>query len=197
MAEIKSTLDMVMERAARIGAASKEDLNHEEATKKGMRLAAGYLRGEEVSLQRALQEESDANKRFVQQGIVQTMLRNIVLPRKTEQQELAAKAMHGLVEMVGQAGGELLQVFGEMKKIVDQYLQHRDQLRDQLKAQFTQQMEMMQQSLAQQTGVSMKLDPAQHPKFQEEWQRIQTELDDQYGRALEHYKKLVEQHLAS
>ena len=197
MAEIKSTLDMVMERAARIGTASKEDLNHEEATKKGMRLAASYLRGEEVSLQRALQEESDANKRFVQQGIVQTMLRNIVLPRKTDQQELAEKAMHGLVEMVGQAGGELLQVFGELKKIVDQYLQHREQLRDQLKAQFTQQMEMMQQSLAQQTGVSMKLDPAQHPKFQEEWQRIQTELNDQYGRALEHYKKLVEQHLAS
>ncbi len=196
MAEIKSTLDMVMERAARIGAASKEDLDQEEATKKGMRLAASYLRGEDVSLQQALQEGSDVSRRFVQKGIVQTMLRNIVLPREAAQQELAEKAMSGLVE-VGHASGELLQVIGEMKKIVEQYLKHREQIRDQLKAQFAQQMEMMQQSLAKQTGVSMKLDPAQHPKFQEEWQRIQTELNDQYGRALEHYKKMVEQNLTA
>ena len=196
MAEIKSTLDMVMERAARIGTASKEDINHEEAVKKGMRLAACYLRGDDVHLQEELHKEPDANKRFVLKGVVQTMLRNIVLPREAEQQELAEKAMNGLVE-ASQAGGELLQVFGEMKKILDQYLQHRQQLQDQLKAQFAQQMEMMQQNLAQQTGMSMKLDPSQHPKYQEEWQRIQAELNDQYGRALEQYKKLVEQHLTA
>lgn len=196
MAEIKSTLDMVMERAARMGAASKEEISQEDAVKKGMRLAAAFLRGEEVNLSQALTQQNEKEQRFVRKGVVQTLMRNIVLPRENEQQELAEKAMHGLVE-VSQSSGEMLRVLGDMKKILDQYLQHRIQLRDQLESQFSQQMEMMEQNLAQQTGVAMKLEPSQHPKFQEEWQRVQTELNDQYGRALEQYKGMVEQHLTS
>jgi predicted secreted hydrolase len=56
-------------------------------------------------------------------------------------------------------------------------------------------MEMMEKNLARQTGVAMKLQPSQHPKFQEEWVRVQSQLDDQYGRALGQLKELVEQRL--
>ena len=50
MAEIKSTMDLVMERAARIGKASSEDLQQDEAQKKGMQLTAEYLEGTLTSL---------------------------------------------------------------------------------------------------------------------------------------------------
>ncbi len=50
MAEIKSTMDLVMERAARIGKASSVDLQQDEARKKGMQLTAGYLEGSFNSL---------------------------------------------------------------------------------------------------------------------------------------------------
>lgn len=196
MAEIKSTMEMVMERAAKMGAASStDDLGSEEKIKDGMRLGAAYFRDEITDLAQKIAEYPEQDRKHVQKGTVQTFLRNIVLPRDEDQQAPAEKAMQGLLE-VGQSAGDLLRVFGDMKKILDQYLQHKEQLKEQLEGQFAQQMEMMEQNLAQQTGMAMKLEPSQHPKFQEEWQRIKTEMNEQYGQALDQHKEMVEQYLA-
>jgi len=196
MAEIKSTMDMVMERAARMAAGAGED-NYlaEEQLKEGMRLGAAYMRGE-PGLGERLGALSPAEKGPVRKGAVQALLRNIFLAREAEKQALAEKAMHGLVE-VGQGDGQLLKVMGEMKKILDGYRQHGEQLKEQLEAQFSQQMALMEQNLAKQTGMAMKLQPAQHPKFQEEWARIQGQLNEQYGQALKQLKDLLEHHLVA
>jgi len=196
MAEIKSTMDMVMERAARMAAegAGESDYLGEEQLKEGMRLGAAFMRGE-PGLSERLGTLSEAEKGPVRKGAVQAMLRNIFLAREVEKQELADKAMHGLVE-IGQGDGELLKILVEMKKILDGYRQHGEQLKEQLEAQFSQQMALMEQNLAKQTGQTMKLQPSQHPKFQEEWARIQGQLNEQYGKALQQLKDLVENHLA-
>jgi len=195
MAEIKSTMDMVMERAARIAAegAGEGDYLGEEQFKEGMRLGAAYMRGE-TGLAERLTALPPKESGPVRKGAVQSLLRNIFLAREPEKQELAEKAMHGLIE-VGQGDGKLLQILGELKKILDGYRQHGEQLKEQLEAQFTQQMAMMEQNLAKQTGMAMKLQPSQHPKFQEEWARIQGQLNEQYGKALQQLKDLVERHL--
>ncbi|MGV1100448.1 DUF6657 family protein [Thiovibrio sp. JS02] len=195
MAEIKSTMEMVMERAAQMAAqAGDADFAAEEKGKEGMRLAAAFMRDEVQSLTERLGSMAPGDLPHVQKGAVESLLRNIFLAREAEKQGTAEKAMHGLVEL-GRGDGQLLQVFSEMKKILDGYRQHGEQLKQQLEAQFAQQMEMMEKNLAKQTGVAMKLQPAQHPKFQEEWGRIQSQLDEQYGRALQQLKALVEQHL--
>ena len=194
MAEIKSTMDMVMERAARMAAGAGEgDYLGEERLKEGMRLGAAFMRGE-TGLGEKLGALPSAEKASVRKGAVQALLRNIFLAREPEKQELAEKAMHGLIE-VGQGDGKLLQILGELKKILDGYRQHGEQLKEQLEAQFSQQMAMMEQNLAKQTGMAMKLQPSQHPKFQEEWARIQGQLNEQYGQALKQLKDLVENHL--
>ena len=196
MAEIKSTMDMVMERAARmaVAGAGEDDYLGEEQLKEGMRLGAAFMRGE-PGLSERLTTLSKVEKGAVRKGAVQAMLRNIFLAREVEKQELAEKAMHGLGE-IGQGDGKLLQILGEMKKILDGYRQHGEQLKEQLEAQFSQQMALMEQNLAKQTGQAMKLQPSQHPKFQEEWARIQGQLNEQYGKALQQLKDLVENHLA-
>jgi len=197
MAEIKSTMDMVLERAARMAAsAGEDDFSSEEKVREGMRLAAAYMRGEIGDVFAALAALPAPDHESARRGTVQSLLRNIFLPREAGPQQTAEKAMHGLVA-IGRGDGQLLQVFAEMKKILDGYLQHRDQLKQQLEAGFAQQMEMMEKNLARQTGVAMKLQPSQHPKFQEEWARVQSQLDDQYGRALGQLKELVEQRLTS
>ncbi len=48
MAEIKSTLEKVLERAAAMGHATREEITAEERVKDGMRMGADYLRGKEV-----------------------------------------------------------------------------------------------------------------------------------------------------
>ncbi len=193
MAEIRSTMEMVLERAAKMEKEAAGSSSADDKEKQGMRMAAKFLRGEEDLSSFASLPEQD--RQTVKKGIILVLLRNIVLPREVGENSSSQKAMEGLL-VLHPGPNDLNQVFSEMKSILDRFLDHKKQLRGQLEEQFAQQMEMMEQNLSQQTGVRMNLQPSQHPKFAEEWQKIQIELKEQYGRALAQYKDLIEQRLA-
>lgn len=189
MAEIKSTLEKVLERAASMGHATQEEIATEERVKDGMRMGADYLRGKEVDFSSALEQTSSSV--LVKRGLVQTFLRNITLPRDDAQQ-VAERAIQGLLDL-GKGGGDLLSIFKDMKGILDHYQQHKKEIRQHVEDAFRKQME---QALAQQTGqagLGMKVNPVLHPKFQEEWSRVKSDLDAQYSRALDQHKDLVAQ----
>lgn len=189
--EIKSTMEKVMERLAAMDAAGGGKSDHgEEDLREGMRRAAAYLRDEPVDLNDESAAFPAERRETLRRGMARTLLRNIFLPREEEQLLPAEKAMAGLLTLAGPAAdGELLRLLGDLKKILEQYLTHQRQLKQQLSEQFTQQMAALEGNLARQTGMAMKLSPEQHPKFQEEWLRIQDELNAQYGRALEQHKR--------
>ncbi len=193
MAEIRSTMEMVLERAARLEAEAGDSLSREEKSQEGMRLAAQHLRGEEVDFQ-ALLAKPAPERALLVQGALTALLRNITLPREEEDRAGADQAMQGMLQL-GQ-DPQLQAVLEEIKKILNHYLQHKEQLRGQLQEQFAQQMGMLEQSMGQQTGVQVKLEPSQHPKFAEEWQKVMVQLNEQYGNALEQHKDYVQQLLA-
>ena len=186
MAEIRSTLEKVLERAASMGSADREAIEAEEEVKNGMRMAADYLRGEAVDFSGMLEGEAAGHFR---QGAVQAFLRNITLPRDDDKQT-AERAMQGLLELA-RGSGDLASVFQDMHGILDHYQKHKMEIRQQVEEAFRQQ---MQQALAQQggaTGVDIKIDPMMHPKFQEEWSRVKVDLDNQYNQVLQQHKSLV------
>jgi hypothetical protein len=189
MAEIKSTLEKVLERAATMGRASQEEIQAEEQEKEGMRMAADYLQGKEVDLKGVLQ--ATAASALVKKGVVQIFLRNIALPREDDSQR-AERAMQGLLELA-QGSGDLASVFRDMEGILSHYQQHKKEIRRQVEDAFRQQME---QAMAQQTGqkgLGLKMDPQMHPKFQEEWARVKADMDSQYNKVLQQHKDLVAQ----
>ncbi len=196
MAQIRSTMEMVLERAARLEAETQgtESLSKEEKSREGMRLAAQYLRGEEVDLA-ALLTKPPAEKTLLVQGALTALLRNITLPREEEDRAGADKAMQGMLQL-GQ-DPQMQAVLVEMKKLLDNYLQHKTDLRSQLEKQFAQQIEMLEQSMAQKTGGQVKLEPSQHPKFAEEWQKVMVQLNEQYGNALDQQKSYIQELLTS
>ncbi|MBC8318470.1 MAG: hypothetical protein H8E41_11235 [Desulfobulbaceae bacterium] len=196
MAEIRSTMDMVLERAARMEAEAANTHNNDETLQAGMKTAASYMRDEDVDLVKDLNSYQDKDKACVLKGLIQIFLRNIMLPREDDDQAGANRAMQGLVEL-GQGSGDLLSIFSDMKSILDRYSEHKKQLKQQLEEQFSQQMNMMEQDLAKKTGVSMKLEPSQHPKFAEEWLKLRGQLNEQYGQALDQYKQHIEQQLTA
>ena len=189
MAEIKSTLEKVLERAASMGRASREEMQADEQLKEGMRLAADYLQGKEVDISQVM--EATQTSGLAKKGLVQVFLRNISLPRDEDLQR-AEKAMQGLLEL-SRGSGDLASVFRDMKNILDHYRKHLKEIRHQVEEAFRQQME---QALSQQTGkkgMGLKINPALHPKFQEEWSRVKSDLDDQYNKVLQQHKELVAQ----
>ncbi|KPK28056.1 MAG: hypothetical protein AMJ61_03685 [Desulfobacterales bacterium SG8_35_2] len=189
MAEIKSTLEKVMERVASMGHANQEEIQAEEREKEGMRMAADYLQGREVDFSGVL--EGTGGSALVKKGVVQIFLRNITLPRDDDKQR-AEKAMQGLLELA-KGSGDLQAVFKDMMGILEHYRQHKKEIQQQVEEAFRQQME---QALAQQTGqkgLGMKMDPRMHPKFQEEWSKVKADLDGQYNKVLQQHKELVAQ----
>jgi hypothetical protein len=192
MAEIKSTLEKVLERAASMGRASQEEIQAEEKVREGMRLAADYLQERDIDFSMA--QEATSGSALIRKGLVLVFLRNITLPRDDDQQR-AEKAMQGLLDL-NKGSGDLMTICKEMKVILNHYQQHKKEIRRQVEDAFRQQME---HALAQQTGqngLGMKVDPVLHPKFQEEWSRIKADLNAKYNEALDQHKKLVAQRFA-
>ncbi len=194
MAQIKSTLEMVLARADRLCAEAPAD-SSDDILQRGMKFGASLVNGEVVDLVAAFSQCSPAEAAQLCQGLLRTFFRHIVLPRQEGQPWEGA--LHGLLEMakaMPQVAANLEQLTGltgEIRSILSRYLQHRQQLEKQLEENFAMQMAHLEQSMAQQTGMKMKLTPRQHPKFNEEWQRVQTQLNEQYLNALEQYKTAI------
>lgn len=194
MAEIKSTMDLVMERAARIGKASSEELRLEEARKKGIQLAVEYLEGNLPDPLEALQSQDKSIQPAVLQGMAKTMLRNIFLPRDQAQQESAEKAVKGVMS-VEKGSGEIAAICRELTNLLAGYMQHREQLRGQLEEQIRLQFENLLAQQPEKQREKIRIDPTQQPRFKEEWSRVESELNRQYGKVLEQLKEQIGQRL--
>jgi len=191
MAEIKSTMELVLERAARMGTASSDDIAKEEAKKEGMRLAAAYLDGKGEPLDQALAKQPPERQEAVRAGMVEGLLRNLFLPRDEEALKRTEQAARGLIDLAGGAG-DIVTMCQELQHVIGQYQQHREQLKSQLEEQLRAQIE--QALAAQQMGGQadgLGLEASVQAKIQEEWARLEGELDSQYNQALEQYKDQI------
>ncbi|QJA06160.1 hypothetical protein FVE67_04810 [Thermosulfurimonas marina] len=196
MGEIKSALEIALEKAEKIGKASKEELRAQELREKGQRLAARYLSPEgEVDLAAEIAKLSPEERLPVVRGVVETLLRNIVLPRDEMALKDCQKALQGL-EAVFSAFPEIKNLTREIEKLLQQYLNHREALYQQLKQQFETQLAGVEEALSNQMGVKVKVEVEMHPQFQEEWRKVRDQLDPQYQRQLDYLKGIFERALS-
>lgn len=186
MAGIKSTMDLVMERAARMGMATPDEMRHEENLKKGMQATAEYLNGAAASLSDLLNQQDQAEHSSIRKGMLTSLVRNLFLPRDEEGIKRIGLAVQGIVEL-NSGAGDIAALCQELQTITSQYGQHRKQLYDQLKEQMRMQIEQMLMRKGMKAD-GMKIDPTMEPQFKEQWARLEMDLDGQYGQALEQFK---------
>ncbi len=195
MAEIKSTMDLVMERAARMGKASADELAQEGTRKEGMKLAAEFLDSKISDLTASITDLPPEKQAAARQGMIEVLLRNIFLPRDETAKERTDRAAEGVVNLGGGAG-DLSSICAEMQHILGQYNQHREQLKEQLEEQVKVQYEQL--LAQQQSGMpsdSMSPEMALQARIKEEWTRLEGELSDQYNQALEQHKATLRERL--
>lgn len=192
MAEIRSTMDMVMERAARLAAEAEDRPVADDLRDQGMRLAAAYLNGEQKNLLDLLKSSAAEEQMAIRTGMAKTMLRNIVLPRDERISEQSLLGLKGLQELSGNSA-DIANICAELKKILEQYGQHRDQVKKQFDESILNQLKMQLQQQGLTVDDDMALNPAMHPQYQQEWSRTSAELNGQYNQALDQRKKLIGQ----
>ncbi|MGE4559242.1 MAG: DUF6657 family protein [Desulfobulbus sp.] len=186
MAGIKSTMDLVMERAARMGMATPEEMRHEENLKKGMQSTVDFLNGTNPSLSEILAEFEGSEQEAVRKGMLTSLLRNLFLPRDEDGSVRIERAVKGIVEL-NASTPDIGALCRELQNIALQYGQHRQQLYDQLKEQIRMQIEQLLIRKGMKPD-SLKFDPTTEPQFKEQWSQLEADLDGQYGHALEQFK---------
>lgn len=187
MTEIKSTMEMVLARAEKMAAAAPQQEDRDDTIKTGMRLAAEFMDGKNDELTVELQRQPAEKQSAIREGIVQILLRNIVLPRDEKLRESSERALRALPTLGGD--NNVVMLLDELAQIIGQYNQHKEQagkqLSDAIKAQ------LQQQAMAQGIEPDQPIDPTRHPKYQEELTRMMADLNSQYNEAIDQRKERI------
>jgi len=191
--EIKSALEIALEKAERIGKASKEELELYQLKEEAQRLSAKFLRSElsdfEDKFNEFLQNKTSQQKRIIYQSVIDVFLKNIVLPKSEYQLEDGKKALEGL-KIIFKRVPELSKVYQQIEKLLKEYYTHRETLYDELLKRFNTGVEALEHALSDQLGTEVKINVEEHPQFKEEWNKIKEKLDEEYGKQLEYLKNL-------
>jgi hypothetical protein len=190
MGDIKTAAQIAAEKLARMTAPTEEEKLKWKYGPEGEKLAAQYLK-EDINLIEAIKKLEDKPRKLVTAIVNEILLKNISLPHNETVRKTDKKAMDGL-KMLKNNKGAVDKVFQRLQHVLDHYVsegaQQKKQAYDQLKQQFEAQ---LQQMVRQQTGTAsgrVKIDVEKQPQFQEEWARLQSQLEGQYVQLLDEYK---------
>lgn len=190
MGDIKSALEIAMEKVEKLEQATEEERLKWKYVPEGERLAARYLR-EDCNLVIELGKYEEKVRRYIIEGAGDILIRNINLPKDDLAKKSNRRAMEGLKSLrsdkvaVENVYSKLRQIF---KHYMEQGEQQRQQAYEKLKTEFEAKVrQAMQQQFDLTAGV--KIDVEKQPQFQEEWRQVQAQIDSQYVKLLDEYKQ--------
>jgi hypothetical protein len=187
LAEIKSALELALEKAEKYGRASQEEMNLAQYRDQGSRLAVQYLKGE-GDLKADLKSLPPPAQAAARQAVKEVLLRNLGLPRGNTVDPRQDRALEGLL-LVADQPKAMAQLQTEMEQILQTFLQVRNNAMQQLKSRFAAGVGQVQKALEAQFRQKVNLEVENLPQFQEEWRRFQGQLLEQFGPMLENLKE--------
>jgi hypothetical protein len=187
LAEIKSAMELALEKAEQYGRASKEELTRDQYRDQGRQLAVNFLKNG-VDLNASLAGLAAAAQPEARTAIKEVLLRNIILPRDGEVDPRMAHALEGLL-LAAQDQKAMARQKAELEQILQNFLQVRNNAYQQLKARFGAGINQMQRAMEAQMRQRVKLEVEHLPQFQEEWRKYQGQLLDQFEPMLEACKE--------
>jgi hypothetical protein len=178
LAEIKSALELALEKAEQYGRASAEEMAAAKFQDQGRQLAVQFLKGE-GDLEADLKKVPSGAQAAVKLAIKEVFLRNIGLPRENSLDPRQDKALEGLL-LVAENKKTMARFQTELEQLLQQFAQIRSNALQQLKGRFAAGVGQMQRAMEAQYRQKVNLDAEHLPQFQEEWRRFTGQLNDQF-----------------
>jgi len=192
--EIRSTLEIALEKAEKIGKASKEELEWERHKEEALSLVGKFLKGEitdfKSETQRFLSTLKENYRKKALKTIVDALLRNLVLPHE----EYHLKDMKNILKALKDLLREIPQIeklLNDTERLLEEYLLQKETIYQELERRFAEGISALEKAVSEELGAKVKISPEAHPQFQEEWRKIKEHLDREYGRQLEYVKNLL------
>jgi len=190
MGDIKSAREIAMEKVEQLGEPTDEERLRWKYIPEGEKLAARYIK-EGCNLVAELSQYQENVKTYIVEGAQGILIRNINLPKDERAKRLNRQVMDGLKVLKSDKVG-VENVYSKMRRIFNHYVEQGEQQRKQayeaLKSEFE---AKVQEAISQQLGVfaGIRIDVERQPQFQEEWRKIQIQIDSQYVVLLDEYKQ--------
>ncbi len=187
---IKSALEIAMEKVEKLGEATEEERLKWKYVPQGEGLAARYLK-EDCNLVVELSQYEENVRKYIREGAAEILIRNLSLPKNDLAKKNNRRIMDGL-KLLKSDKVSVENVYSKIRYLFNHYAEQGEQQRKQayesLKSEFE---AKIQQAIQQQLGsfVRAKIDVEKQPQFQQEWRKLQTQLDSQYLNLLGEYKR--------
>jgi hypothetical protein len=191
MGEMKSSWQIAMEKAEKLGKVSPDEINSIKYVPEGNRIASQYLQDEKSDLMAEMAKYPDVDAaKYVKKGIDEILLRNISLPHNEEDMRRTNRAMAGL-RLIKENKKQLESVLGLINNLVNQYQLALKQTYEEYKKKAEMTVQQASRGTRPQRGDQMPLEQRLQLQIQEEWRQIHSELDAQYGKALDEHKQKI------
>jgi len=191
MGEIRSAREIALEKAEKLGKATKEELDRAKYIPEGEKLANNYLRNE-TNLVAELTKYPEGVRRYLVAGAQDVLVRNLDLPKGDFIKKRNKMVLAGL-KVLKQDKAGLENVFSKIRRLFEHYEGQGEQQRKQAYEMFKRDFEARVRQAMQQQGVigAGRLDVERHPQFQDEWRQNMRQLDSQYLKLLEEYRQEI------
>jgi hypothetical protein len=188
---IKSAREIAQEKIDKLGEPTPQERLKWRYQPEGEKLAAEYLKKGTSGLAASLNQFPSEARSYVAESAFQVLAKNIQLPKTEPDKKRNKLVMDGIKELKNDKSG-VENVYGKIRQLFSHYTEQGERQKQmayqQLKADFE---AKMMQALKQQMGTTMgmKIDVERQPQFQEEWRRLQADLESQYLKLLDEYRK--------
>lgn len=186
MAEIKSALEIALEKADRIGRASPQEMLETQLREEARHLAGDFMR-EKADLADEMKKIPAESRSIMVAAIKEVLLRNINLPREGTVDEANQRAQAGMLQ-VARDKKTMQRLLQELAQVFASYAQVRNNARQQLKANMSAQLGNVRRAMEAQMHRKFDIDIENTPQFLEEWRKFEAQLLNQFEPLLEKHK---------
>ncbi|MFC1920490.1 hypothetical protein ACFLYQ_02055 [Chloroflexota bacterium] len=187
---IRSAREIALEKAESAGEATAEERLQWKYSPQGAELAARYLK-EDSNLVVELRQYDEDAKKYVVKGAMDVLTRNFNIPKTDIDKKNNRRIMDG-VKLLKNDKVAVENIYSKVRYLFGHYEKEGEQQRQQAYQSLKSDMETkIQQAMQNQMNPLMgtKIDVEKQPQFQQEWRKLQVQLDIAYINHLNEYKQ--------
>jgi hypothetical protein len=189
MGTIKSALEIAMENSKGIEA-NKELMETNRLRDEGKKLVSKLLDDSSFDLKAALKGYDPSQAGSVRDGLMQSLLANLVLP-VDEMAARGAKRIGVAVASIVSDAKKVGMIFSQLEGFFKEYLGERKRVAEAIERQYAPKLKKKEEDMSRQMGRPVKINPAADPEYQSIVRQYLAQLDVKYGEVLEGAKQEI------
>jgi hypothetical protein len=189
MGVIKSAWEIALENSKGIEA-NKELVQQNRLRDEGKRLVSKIMEDAAFDVKAALKGYDAAQVKLVKEGLLQSLLANLVLPLD-EFSMKDTKRLGDAVAAIVTDTRKISMIFTQLDGFFKEYVGERHRLVDAVEKQYGPKLKKKEEELSRQMGRPVKINPAADPEFQSIVRQYLAQLDAKYGEALDGAKEEI------